>query len=660
MLKVSDQPQVDEDEPEVRLDALHHAREPQSMQATLWLLLWLVEGYGTDPLATYLVDERELYLVPCVNPDGYAYNEQTNPGGGGLWRKNRAPVGGGEIGVDLNRNYAYQWGFDDLGSSPDPASEIYRGPGPASEPEIQALSAFLAQRDFRTALSVHTFGDLWIRPYAYAGILPANESDYQQLDALLTAINGYAAGPGYGVLYPVNGGAFDHEHTQHGTMAWTPEIGGDGDGFWPPTERIVPLAEENLVAFQRTALAAGPFVHVDALTLGDAGDGDGFHEPGETVTFALAVQNAGRDPAAVTATLASPQGTITTGAHDFGVLAPFSTDDTGGSPLALQVPPGAAPGTVFDYVVTVAYDGYAEELAGAFVAGEPRPFLLDPAELDLGWTAGVPGDTATSGLWERGDPIGTSSGGQPASPTDDASPAPGVACWTTGNGGGSSGNDDVDNGHVTLITPRIDLSGVGPALVRYARWHADLNVEDDVFAVSISDDDGATWFPLEAVAGNANEWVAVEHLVPAFVAQTDRVRLRFVASDEPNNSIVEGAVDDLAVAIYDVEPRLNVYGQPAAGAPVVLNVSGDAGAPYAAYFALAQGFFALPGFTGAVLLDPFTALPLVAGQVAPSGLASTILVIPGAPASVGATIHVQGAVLGAVPGFTNVATFTVE
>ena len=118
MVKISDNPETDESEPEVRIDSLHHAREPQGMQTTLWFMLFLLENYGTDPLATYLVDEREIYFVPCVNPDGYEYNRQTNPGGGGLWRKNRRNNGGGSFGVDLNRNYPLQLGFRRPGLEP--------------------------------------------------------------------------------------------------------------------------------------------------------------------------------------------------------------------------------------------------------------------------------------------------------------------------------------------------------------------------------------------------------------------------------------------------------------------------------------------------------------------------------------------------------------
>ena len=123
MFKVSDNPNVDEDEPEFRVDSLHHAREPQGMQTTIYFVSWLLEEYGSDPLATYLVDEREIYVVLCVNPDGYEYNRSIAPGGGGLWRKNRRNNGGGVFGVDLNRNYPFQWAV--AGSSSNPDSDIY-------------------------------------------------------------------------------------------------------------------------------------------------------------------------------------------------------------------------------------------------------------------------------------------------------------------------------------------------------------------------------------------------------------------------------------------------------------------------------------------------------------------------------------------------------
>ncbi|TET67213.1 MAG: hypothetical protein E3J45_05265, partial [Candidatus Zixiibacteriota bacterium] len=105
--KISDNPGVDEDEPEVFFNSLIHAREPAGLEVLLYFMWYLLDNYGIDSLATYLVDEREIWFVPVVNPDGYCYNEYTQPGGGGMWRKNRRNCGGGDWGVDLNRNWGY-------------------------------------------------------------------------------------------------------------------------------------------------------------------------------------------------------------------------------------------------------------------------------------------------------------------------------------------------------------------------------------------------------------------------------------------------------------------------------------------------------------------------------------------------------------------------
>jgi murein tripeptide amidase MpaA len=124
-MRISDNPQVDEDEPEVLLDALHHAREPMSLEVLLAYMRWLCEEYGSDAEATFLVDNREIWSVPVVNPDGYVYNELAYPTGGGMWRKNLRDNGDGTWGVDPNRNYPYRWGGD--GASEDTDTEIYRG-----------------------------------------------------------------------------------------------------------------------------------------------------------------------------------------------------------------------------------------------------------------------------------------------------------------------------------------------------------------------------------------------------------------------------------------------------------------------------------------------------------------------------------------------------
>ena len=89
MVKISDNPNVNETEPEVLYTALHHAREPVGAMQMLFYMYYLLENYDNDPFIQTLVDNTEMYFVPVVNPDGYVYNQTTNPNGGGMWRKNR-------------------------------------------------------------------------------------------------------------------------------------------------------------------------------------------------------------------------------------------------------------------------------------------------------------------------------------------------------------------------------------------------------------------------------------------------------------------------------------------------------------------------------------------------------------------------------------------
>jgi carboxypeptidase T len=166
MLKISDNPNVDENEPELLYDALHHAREAQSLSQLIFYMWYLLENYATNPDVKFIVDNTEMFFVPCVNPDGYAYNQLTNPNGGGMWRKNRRN-NGSTYGVDLNRNYGYNWGYDNIGSSPTSSSDTYRGTAAFSEPETQAMRNFCNARQFKTALNAHTYGNLLIYPWGY-------------------------------------------------------------------------------------------------------------------------------------------------------------------------------------------------------------------------------------------------------------------------------------------------------------------------------------------------------------------------------------------------------------------------------------------------------------------------------------------------------------
>jgi len=250
-LRLSDNPLVDEDEPEVLYTAVHHAREPGSLAQMIYYLWHMLENYDTDPEIQYLLQETELYFIPVINPDGYIYNELTNPDGGGLWRKNKRDNNGdGQFtedidGVDLNRNYGFQWG-DLGGSSGDPGSAIYRGASAFSEPETQAVSDFCNQHEFQFALNYHTFGRLHIYPWAYSD--ETADPLFPIFARAMTAQNDYFAGTtSETVGYAVNGSSDDwfygEENTKDPIYSFTPEV---GTSFWPGPNTVYPFSQEVL------------------------------------------------------------------------------------------------------------------------------------------------------------------------------------------------------------------------------------------------------------------------------------------------------------------------------------------------------------------------------------------------------------------------------
>ncbi len=218
--------------------------------------------------------------------------------------------------------------------------------------------------------------------------------------------------------------------------------------------------------------------------------------------------------------------------------------------------------TVFQYYFSA---GATDGNTWAYPTGAPATLLTaqagfgvtvqatDDMESDTGWTVGAPGDDATTGIWVRVDPIATN-----AQPEIDHSPEPATHCWVTGQGsqGGSIGENDVDNGKTTLISPSYDLSGYAAPAISYWRWYSnnENSVVDDQFVVEISGN-GSTWVEVERIgpAGlQANGgWFQNTVYVGNYITPTSNVRLRFIASDEGAGSIVEAAIDDLRLLDVD-------------------------------------------------------------------------------------------------------------
>lgn len=247
-LRISDNPNVDESEPEVFYNSLHHAREAASLSQLIFYMWYLLENYATNPDIKFLVDNTEMYFVPCVNPDGYEYNRSTNPSGGGMWRKNRRN-NGSNFGVDLNRNYGHNWGYDNIGSSPTSSSDTYRGTAAFSEPETQAIRNFCNAHQFKTALNAHTYSNLLIYPWGYLpSFYTPDSATFVNWSILMCETSRFLYGTGdQTVNYVVNGDSDDWMYGEQTSkpkiLAMTPEAGAASDGFWPASSRIIDICK---------------------------------------------------------------------------------------------------------------------------------------------------------------------------------------------------------------------------------------------------------------------------------------------------------------------------------------------------------------------------------------------------------------------------------
>jgi len=284
--RISDNPTVNESgEGNVYFDGLIHAREPMAGEVLLYYMYWLVENYGSDPEATYLIDNRQIYLVTVVNPDGYMYNQVNDPSGGGMWRKNRRN-NGGSYGVDLNRNFGYQWGYDDIGSSPTPSSDTYRGPSAFSEPETQAVRDFILQVQPSIGFNCHTYTGVFINPYGYSGIPTAYEY-YSEFAGDFAHNLNYPYGTSAEMIgYPSNGTARDWMHHDGHMFTWVPEIG--ETGFWPSQSEIVPLASQFMPVLKYLTWVSGNYADYQKF---DIVEGETI--PGDTLSLVFDVKNKG-------------------------------------------------------------------------------------------------------------------------------------------------------------------------------------------------------------------------------------------------------------------------------------------------------------------------------------------------------------------------------
>ena len=513
-VKISDNASVNETEPKVLYTSVHHAREPLSMSESIFYMWYLLENYQTNLEVKYLVDNTQMFFVPCINPDGYVYNETTNPNGGGMHRKNRRNVGTTNKGVDLNRNYSYGWGT--TGISMNVNNDTYPGTGAFSEQETQAMRWLVQNHNFVSAFNAHTFGNTLLYPIGTTAAEFADHHDYlTDLSSHMVEMNGYFAQKSSG-LYAASGDSDDFMYKQDigiglkdTIFAMTPEIGTD---FWPASSEIIPTSQG--MVFSNLVLA-----HMS-------------HKY-------LLVKDT--DPSAIeTLTGNFNHSAFRLGVEDGPVtvsIEPLLNIQTIGAPVIHNL-----------NIRVTATGAISYSLNPSIVFGDEIKYILK----------------TDNGLWVRKDTIIKTFGALNLQFADDASSN---ANWT-GNWGtttstfvspsssfteSSGGNYTNSSNKTYTLNQTFDLTNVTAAQVSYyAKW--DIETDYDYCQFQVSTDNGATWIGqcgLYTVPGNSangsvqpnnqpvyegtqSSWVLEEISLSDYIGQSIMLRFQFKSDNGVN------------------------------------------------------------------------------------------------------------------------------
>jgi hypothetical protein len=249
VLKVSDNVEVEEDEPCVYYMGEHHAREPISTEVSMAVLYHILDNYGVDPTITDNVDNTQIWFAPLVNPNGHKIvTDEDNL----WWRKNIrdndengfiTPSSGYDYpdGVDPNRNYGFEWGY--VGASGNINSQTYHGPYAFSEPEVVAMKELMDSHHFVTGITYHSYGELVLFPFGYNdGVIAPDHDALEELAIAVATPMGYTPQEAW-QLYPCMGTTDDYSYGTHGTFSFTVELATE---FIPPAAQVQSICNENI------------------------------------------------------------------------------------------------------------------------------------------------------------------------------------------------------------------------------------------------------------------------------------------------------------------------------------------------------------------------------------------------------------------------------
>ncbi len=516
-VRMSDNANTKEAEPEVLYDAVHHAREAISIHQMVFYMWYLLENYASDSKIQAILDNTELYFIPFVNPDGFLYNESTNPNGGGMWRKNRRDYGTGVYGVDNNRNYDFTdgvngpiWGT--VGISLDSTSDVHCGPNAFSEPENQAMRWFVEQHDFVLALNNHSYSNLLLYPYGFeTGRYCPDNATFEAISDAMVAENNFANQPGW-ALYETSGGSDDWmygETANHNKIySFTPEIGSGAQGFWPVEADIDPLCQSTMHMNLTAAHLANNYAEATDLQPLMIQNQTGFFYYN---LQCLGLNGNGNFTVTITPVSANFNSIGSPNTHTGMVLTQLDSDS-----ISYSLNPSIVPGDLVTYVITVDNGLFTINDTITKTFGTQQTIVSDNGNNLSNWTVSQTWGTTTSTYYSASSSITDSPSG--------------------------NYNDNI-NKTITLSNP-INLTNVTSASMSYyAKW--DIEAGWDYVQVEVSTDNGSTWTPQcgnythlgnsdqdfnkPLYDGTQNTWVLEEIDLSQYLNQTIKIRFQIVS-----------------------------------------------------------------------------------------------------------------------------------
>lgn len=513
-LKISDNPTVQENEPEIQWIGGHHGNETIGVEVPYYMTKYLLENYGTDPQVTWLVDEREIWIIPLLNPDGHVLGQRYNA-----------------QGTDLNRDYLCPCGCNSSTSF--------------SAPETQALRAFNMGMNPVTSLTFHS-GAVYVN---YLWDYTYNPTPDEPM--IITISNGYSSYTGLPVTngadwYIVHGSCQDWCYDTRGEIDTTIEV---STAYEPPESQIDPIANANIQAMLYQARMSGrgirgmvtdadtgeplsatisiPEIGKDVYTDPDVGD---YHRMVESGTYTV-VCNVDGFPTQTVYNVSASLDTFVVVDFQFeidrGTIAGYVTD-TDLDPIAATVEVTDAAGysaaadpvtgyyeivnvPVGDHDVRASLPGYStEEVLAVHVAGGAT------ATVDFSLEEAFFFDDLESGTSQWTGSWGVTSSTY-HSPT---------TCMT------DSPSGNYPNGATTTMTLQssLDLSQSESASLVF--WHSyDTESGYDYCLVEVSTNGGGSWTQAASYDGVQSEWVEESIDLSPYVG-TSAFKVRFILDSD--------------------------------------------------------------------------------------------------------------------------------